>query len=130
MVLEPVTNAKYWEVARTGWKDAILAGSIAPNPNFAANFRNTFPPYGSLHVSVKYPDGIKELLDKALAATDPAVQKQLNFDLVRKLYDDKTFVFYVSNCRGYVVAPYVHNGHFFEGAQYNYYSPADIWLSK
>ncbi|MBN2061161.1 MAG: ABC transporter substrate-binding protein [Deltaproteobacteria bacterium] len=130
LVLEPVTNAKYWEIARTGWKDAILAGSVAPDPNFAANFRRTFPPYGNLHVSVKYPDGIKELLDKALAATDPAVQKQLNFDLVRKIDDDKTFVFYVTNCRGYVVAPHVHNGHFFEGAQYNYFSPADLWLSK
>lgn len=130
LTLDPVTDAKYWETARTGWKDAILAGSVAPNPNFAANYRGTFPPYGGLHVSVKYPDGIKDTLDAALAATDPEIQKQLNFDLVRALYDDQTFVFYVTNCRGYVVAPYVEGGHFFEVAQYNYYSPADLWLNK
>ena len=103
--IEQVTDAKYWELARTGWKDAILAGSIAPNPNFAANFRRTFPPYGGLHVSVKYPDGIKDALDKALAAADPAIQKELNFELARILHEDCTLVFYVTNCRGYVVAP-------------------------
>ena len=130
MEVEEVTNAKYWELARTGWKDAILAGSTAPNPNFAAVCRNSYPPYGGLHVSVKYPDGFKEMVDDALAATDPETQKQLNFKLINALYDEQTFVFYVSNCRGYVVAPYVHDGRYFEAAQYQYWNPADIWLSK
>jgi peptide/nickel transport system substrate-binding protein len=130
MEVENVTDARYWELARTGWKDAIIAGSVAPNPNFAANYKNTFPPYGGLHVSVKYPDGIKDILDSALTATDPTTQKELNFKLVKALYDDTTFVFYVTNTRGYVVAPYVHDGHWFELAQYNSWLPADVWLSQ
>ncbi len=130
LTVEKVTDAKYWELARTGWKDAILAGSVAFSVNSAAGIKKNFPPYGSLHVSVKYPDNLKELVDDALAATDPAVQKDLNYKLVDALYNDSTFVFYVSNARGYVIAPYVHDGHWFEGAFYQYWSPSEIWLSK
>jgi hypothetical protein len=117
-------------LARTGWKDSILAGSVAPSPNTAAGFRDSFPPYGGLHVSAKFPDGIKDILDSALAATDLASQKALNIKLVDALYNDQTFVFYVSNARGYVLAPYVQDGHWFEGAQYQYWAPADVWLNK
>jgi peptide/nickel transport system substrate-binding protein len=129
LTLNNIDDASFWQTSGTGWKD-VLGGAVAPDPNFAHAARGSFPPSGKLYVSTKYPDGMKDLVDKALAATDPATQQQLNRQLIKLLYDDSTFVFYETQCRGYAIASYLHDGHFFEGAQYNYWSPSDIWTSK
>jgi hypothetical protein len=89
-----------------------------------------YPPYSTINKSLKAPDGLKEILDAALAEPDPAKAMALNQKLSKAVYDDAMVICFLSDARGYVVSPKVQGGHWLEGADWQYWSPADTWIKK
>jgi peptide/nickel transport system substrate-binding protein len=129
VTINKISDAEFWKTAMTGWK-GIITGALSWDANFANIWRKWFPPDGNFYVSTKYPSEFHDMANAALAATDPATQKELNYKLIEAIHADATIVFLYSDCRGYAVAPYVHDAHFFQETQYMYWDPVNIWKSK
>jgi peptide/nickel transport system substrate-binding protein len=127
--VDVLDGLKWWDLAQNGW-DGLLFAGFSFGPNFASSFKFQFPPYAKTNINLLMPDGIKDLIDQALVATDPVKQADLNKQIVKKFVDDATITCVLSNAIGYVVAPNVHDGHFLEGDAWQYWNPATIWLSK
>jgi len=128
--LEIVDNLKFWNYSRTGWKDTILFQGFAFSPNFAYSMKTQFMPYTSINVSTKMPEGQKEMIDNALAATDPGIQKQLNYKLVEALWNDETVAPFLSDARGPVLQTWVHGYNYHFGADWNWWDPKGTWKDK
>ncbi|MCX7912748.1 MAG: ABC transporter substrate-binding protein, partial [Dehalococcoidales bacterium] len=123
-------NLKFWEYNMNGWTDGILFAGWSFSPNFAASYNAYFPPNGRFFVSLKTPD-VSEIVTKALQATNPEEKRKWNYALVQALFDDCTVIPYLSDAMGWAVAPYVKDHHLLlEGADFNSWLPADIWLDK
>ena len=127
--VEVLDGAKWWDLCRNGWEGLLFAG-FSFGPNFADSFKTQFPPYADNNVDLKMPDGVKELIDAALLATDPEEQAKYNRQLVKLIVDDVTVIGILSNAIGYVVADNVRDGHFLEGDAWQYWNPATIWLDE
>lgn len=123
-------NLKFWEYVFNGWSDGILFAGFSWSPNFARSYQQYFPPDGNMFVSVKVPD-VTEIVKRATTTPDPDEQREANYELVQAIFDDCTVVPYLSDAMGWVIAPYVKDHHLvLEGADFNSWFPADIWLDK
>ncbi len=125
-VLDP---AKWWDESSNGW-DGFLYAGFSFGPNFANSFKSQFPPYATTSKDLLMPEGIKDILDKAIAEPDAAKQAELNKQLVKAMYDNSSISCVLSNAIGYVVAANVRDGHWLEGDAWQYWNPATIWLDK
>jgi len=127
--IEMLENLKFWEYNMGGWEGGLLFAGFAWGPNWAKAYKSFFPPAGPFFASVKPPD-VTDIVDRAIATTDPDEQRELNYQLSKVLYDDVTVIPYISDAMGWATAPSVMDHHLLEGADWEYWFPADCWLDE
>ena len=127
--IEMLENLKFWEYNMGGWENGILFAGFAWGPNWAKAYKSFFPPAGPFFASVQPPD-VADLVNRAIATTDPDEQRALNYELSQVLYDDVTVIPYLSDAMGWATAPSVMDHHLLEGADWQYWFPADCWLDE
>ena len=126
-----VDNLKFWDYINNGWNDSLMVWSASSGPNFAASFKNLWPPYGSGNKSVKAPDAMKALIDQCLSAVDTADATKLNQQLNQMIYDSKMIVTYETGGLGTILSSKVHDSDFAFGSDmFLSWRPAKTWLSK
>jgi ABC-type transport system substrate-binding protein len=126
-----VDNLKFWDYIYNGWSDSLMVWSASSGPNFAASFKGLWPPYGTGNKVVAVPTGLKDVIDKALAATDTAAAIKLNQQLNQMIYDSKMIVTYETGGLGTILSPRVHDSDFAFGSDmFLSWRPAKTWLSK
>jgi len=128
--VEILDNLKFWDMLRNGWSGGLMFAGFAWGTNFASTIRNFFKPTGMFFPSVKMPEGITELIDKALDTADFETQKALNQQVSKMLVDECTVMAICSDALGFITTPYVHGGHWLEGADWQYWAPSDTWKSS
>jgi peptide/nickel transport system substrate-binding protein len=126
-----VDNLKFWDYINNGWNDSLMVWSASSGPNFAASFKNLWPPYGSGNKSVKAPDAMKALIDQCLSAVDTADAIKFNQQLNQMIYDNLMIVTYETGGLGTILSPKVHDSDFAFGSDmFLSWRPAKTWLSK
>jgi len=128
--LEMFDNLAYWGQMSEGWKDGLWVSPSSFGPNFASAYKSVYPPTGSMHKSLKVPDGLAELLDKALTSADLEEQKMLNKQISKLIYDDVMVICMDSNAMGFILSPEVKDGDWLKGSDFQYFDTASVWLSK
>jgi peptide/nickel transport system substrate-binding protein len=128
--LDMVDNAKLWNYLFTGWKGMISTG-YAMGTNLPAFIRSYFPPVGTFDVSVKVPDDILALCNKAMTETDDAKFQALSTQLSSWLFDTDFFVPTVGVSMGYVFRKEVKDHDMLlKYVDFTVWSPENTWLDR
>jgi peptide/nickel transport system substrate-binding protein len=123
-------NLAYWGQMSQGWKDGLWVSPVSFGPNFANVYKSIFPPTGVMHKSVKQPEGLADVITQAISTPDVNTQIELNKKITRMVYDDVMVVCMESNGMGFLLDPKVKDGDWLKGADFQYFDPASVWLSK
>jgi ABC-type transport system substrate-binding protein len=126
--IKMLDNLAWWQVNFSGW-EGLWVTSNSFGPNFAGSLKAQIPPYG-FEVSAKIPDGFKEMIDAALAATDPDTQRELNYAIRQALYDEVTVIPIANDCFGEAFVDKLYGADWHWGPESNTYRPDTMWLEE
>jgi len=100
----------------------VTAHPLVTMKNFLSGNSRTAP-------DLKRPEGFNEVVDKALAERDPAIQKKLIMQASKILHDDCTFIPFLQQFQGRILRQGIH-----DHAKNEYSAPTcrwtNTWLSK
>lgn len=123
-----INMGQFTEWATKGWNNALFAIPITPYTNWAFGLSMQLSTTAMNYKSVKRPDGIDALLEKALSAPqeDVTITRQ-----VLKSLEDPCYaipIFYAGSL--YVCSTKVHDTGYLTIANSVYFTPENAWLSK
>ena len=123
-----INMGQFSEWQTKGWNNALFAIPITPYTNWAFGLQMQLSTSALSYKSVKRPEGVDALLEKALSTPeeDVAITRQ-----VLKLFQDPCYaipIFYAGSM--YVCSTKLHDTGYLTIANSVYWTPENAWLSK
>ena len=127
----PVARAKYLDIRfKGGLKDGASHIVYAGENNYLYILKNHFKSTAPQFTDMARPEGLDDLVNKALIAKDPETQKALVFQATKLLHDDVTFIPFNAEAKIVAMDKSVHDYNFKEYVSPNTDAFTDTWKKK
>jgi peptide/nickel transport system substrate-binding protein len=126
--LEVLDWMAFYEMMATDWGDFLLNYCHGGSYHWISGLKGLYTPYGRMANGMIEPEGIRELMDAAVATPDPDELIDLTRQFLRLISDEAVIIPVYADSLGYFASPKVHGADWTWSPETTSWRPDTAWL--